>query len=65
MKSRTLINNKVDIDISNEVLLFAFRTVATAGAVIGTWALCCIGSALLSQGPLNMLRGYITAMTGF
>ncbi|MEJ2136465.1 MAG: hypothetical protein P8X86_14645 [Desulfofustis sp.] len=47
-------------------LLSILMTVASASAlVIGVWAFACLASALFSQGLTAVVRGYITAITGF
>jgi len=33
-------------------------------ALIGIWGVTCIVAALTNVGPLKMVRGYITAITG-
>ena len=58
-------NIKIDtIDTTDEILVLGMRTAAVICALIGTWALFSLVAALVHAGPLAMLRGYITAITG-
>lgn len=64
MKTPILLKDHVDVDISLEVMRFFARVGAVMGALIGIWALTSLAAALASAGPLAMVRGYITAITG-
>lgn len=64
MKSSIITKENITIDTSNEILVLGLRTGVVISALIGVWALCCVVSALINAGPLGMLRGYITAITG-
>lgn len=35
-----------------------------AAALIGLWAVACFVGALLSNGPLGLIKGYFSAVTG-
>ncbi|NTV14751.1 MAG: hypothetical protein HGA96_12605 [Desulfobulbaceae bacterium] len=35
-----------------------------AAALIGLWAVACFASAIMSAGPLGVLKGYFSAVTG-
>jgi hypothetical protein len=64
MKTPILVKDNIDMDISLEVMRFFARVGAVLGALIGIWALTNLAAALASVGPLAMVRGYITAITG-
>lgn len=64
MKSSIITKKNVTIDTTDEILVLGLRAGVVMSALIGTWALCCVVSALIHAGPLAMLRGYITAITG-
>ena len=64
MKSSIITKENVKIDATDEILVLGMRTGVVISALIGTWALCCIVGALVQAGPVAMLRGYITAITG-
>jgi len=33
-------------------------------ALIGLWAIACLVSALIKEGPINLLKSYFSAVTG-
>lgn len=65
MKSPIITKEKVDVEISTEIMAFGFKVGVTSCALIGIWAACCLVAALISSGPIQMARGYISAITGF
>ncbi|MFW2365805.1 MAG: hypothetical protein ACN4GW_05270 [Desulforhopalus sp.] len=65
MKSPIITREKIDTDISNEIVAFGFKIGVTGCALVGIWAVCCLLAGLASSGPVQMIRGYITAITGF
>ena len=65
MKSPIITKERVDVDISSEVMAFGLKVGVAGCAMIGIWAVCCLLAALVSSGPVQMVRGYITAITGF
>ena len=65
MNTRIHLKEKIDLDIAYEVMRF-FAKVGTAGGILlGIWALTSLIAGLISAGPLGMVRGYITSITGF
>lgn len=64
MKSPVITKEKVNINTTDEVLYFGLRAGAVVCAVVGLWALSCLASAVFHAGPLAVIRGYITAITG-
>jgi len=64
MKSSIITKEKIKVDAADEILVLGLRTGVVICALIGTWALCSLVAALVNTGPLTMLRGYITAITG-
>ncbi|WP_136807055.1 hypothetical protein [Desulfosediminicola flagellatus] len=56
---------EVNVDFSEEVTSFGMMSGAVAGVFIAVLAGICLISALISSGPVEMLRGYITALTGY
>lgn len=65
MESPIITREKVDVEISTEIMAFGFKVGAASCGLIGLWAACCLVAALISSGPIQMARGYITAITGF
>jgi len=65
MKSPIIIREKIQVDIADEVMSFSFKAGTVLGALIGIWAVSCLVAALINIGPLQMAKGYVTAITGF
>jgi hypothetical protein len=65
MKSPIITKERVQVDITDEVMRFTLKVGTTLGALIGIWAVSCLVAGLINVGPLQMVRGYITAITGY
>ncbi len=65
MKTPVISKDKIHVDIANEIMRFMLKFGIVLCALIGTLAFTCLASRLISVGPLQMARGYITAITGF
>lgn len=64
MKSQIITKEKTDLDVSDECSRFGLRIGGLVCALIGLWGVACLLFALVSAGPMEMIRGYITAVTG-
>ena len=64
MKTPVISKDKIHVDIANEIMRFMLKVGIVLCALIGTLAFTCLASRLISAGPLQMARGYITAITG-
>lgn len=51
-------------DVGYEASAFALGTGMVMAALVGIWGAACLLSALVSVGPLNVVKGYITALVG-
>lgn len=65
MKSRTVINENVTIDVTEEIMGFGLKVGAVLSALIGIWGFTCLLAGLVNFGPLEMIKGWFTAITGF
>lgn len=65
MKSPIITREKIQVDIADEVMSFTFKVGTALGVLIGFWAVSCLVAGLINVGPLQMAKGYITAITGF
>lgn len=65
MKSPIITKEDIQVDINDEVSRFTVKLGTVISALIGIWAVSCLVAGLISAGPLQMVRGYITALTGF
>jgi hypothetical protein len=61
-KTKTQVKEKVQaLDVASKVTVALF---GGAAALIGLWAVACFAGAVLSSGPLAVIKGYFTAVTG-
>ncbi len=65
MKSPIITKDDIQVDINDEVTRFTVKLGSVISACIGIWAVSCLVAGLISAGPFQMVRGYITALTGF
>ncbi len=65
MKSPIITREKIQVDIADEVMRFTLKVGTVLSALIGIWAVSCLVAGLISVGPLQLVRGYITAITGY
>jgi hypothetical protein len=65
MNTPIITKEKIQIDIADEILSFTLKAGTVLCALIGIWGITCIVAGLTSAGPIAMIRGYITAITGF
>jgi hypothetical protein len=63
-KSRTQVqvnDQSQTLDATSKVTVALFGGVA---ALIGLWAVACFAGALVTAGPLALIKGYFSAITG-
>ncbi len=65
MKSPIITREKIQVNIAEEITSFAYKAGTILGAVVGVWAISCLVSALIRIGPVELVKGYITAITGY
>ncbi len=53
-------NIKAGYETSN----FALGVGISMAAIVGLWGTACLVSALMSNGPLSLVKSYITAVLG-
>jgi len=64
MKTPMITKERIDVDISSELLDFSLKCGTVLSALIGIWAVSCLAAGLNSIGGLNVVKGYLTAITG-
>ncbi len=64
MTTNTQTTTRNKAEIGYETSTFALGTGMVMAALVGLWGAVCLASALVSVGPLNVLKGYLTAMLG-
>jgi len=55
---------KTKEDIKSETTRFALGVGLVTAAMIGLWGGISLVNATISNGPLNVLKGYVTAVFG-
>lgn len=56
--------NRIKVDAGYETSKFALGVAMTMAALVGFWGVACLVNALLSNGPVSLLKSYFTAITG-
>ena len=64
MKSPIITKNDVKVDISDETAKFMLKIGSAFCALVGIWAISCLAAGSASAGPMQMIRGFITTITG-
>lgn len=64
MESSIITKDKIRVEYADELMRFGLKVAVVSGSVIGIWAVTCMLVCLVDLGPLEMIRGYITAITG-
>ncbi len=64
MTTNTQTTTRNQVDAGYETSKFALGVGMTMAALIGLWGTACMASALVNAGPLNVLKGYFTAVIG-
>ncbi len=65
MKSPIITREKIQVDITDEVMGFAFKLGTVLSTLIGIWAVSCLVAGVINAGPLQLVKGYLTAITGY
>lgn len=64
MNTNTTTTTGTHIDATYETSKFALGVGLSAAAMLGVWGLVSLVSALLMNGPANLVKSYLTAVTG-
>jgi len=57
-------NTNTQVEAGYETSTFALGAGMTMVALVGIWGFACIASAMMSMGPLSVVKGYLTAVVG-
>ncbi len=55
---------KNNADAGYETSKFALGLGMAMAALVGLWGTACLTSALMNNGPFNLVKGYLTAVLG-
>jgi len=62
-KTRVKVNDQAQVlDATSKVTVALFGGAAT---LIGLWAVACFAGALMTAGPVGLIKGYFSAVSGF
>ena len=56
---------RTDTGVEHEISTVLFTVVSASALLLGIWAGACLIGAVLDHGLLTLLRGYLTAVTGY
>ena len=64
MTATTHTTTRTQTNAGYDVSTFALGTGIAMAALVGLWGAACLVSALVSVGPMNVVKGYLVAMIG-
>ena len=64
MTTNTNTANTTQVDAGYEASKFALGVGLSMAALVGLWGVASLVSALASNGPLSLVKSYLTAVTG-
>ena len=64
MTTNTNTTTRTQVEAGYETSTFALGAGMTMAALVGIWGFACIASAMMSMGPMNVVKEYLTAIVG-
>ena len=64
MTANTQTTTNTRIEAGHETSTFALGAGMIMAALVGIWGFACLASAMMSMGPMNVVKGYLTAVIG-
>ena len=64
MTANTNTKTRTQVEAGYETSRFALGTGMVMSTLIGIWGTTCLMSALISVGPMNLVKGYFTVLIG-
>ncbi len=65
MKTVVESTRTTETEVTHDVLSILMTMVSASALIIGIWAIASFFAALVNHGLTALVRGYITAITGF
>jgi len=65
MKTVVESTRTTETEVTHDVMSILMTMVSASPLIIGVWALACFVAALVNHGLTALVRGYISAITGF
>ncbi len=63
-KTNTQTTIRTKVEAGYETSKFALGAGMVMAALLGVWGVACLVSALVSVGPMNVVKGFFTALIG-
>lgn len=64
MNTNTNTTTRTHVDAGYETSKFALGVGLSMAALVGLWGVASLVSALTSNGPVSLVKSYLTAVTG-
>ena len=64
MKAINKTNTQVKVNASETAERATIAILGGASVLIGLWAVACFAAALVSTGPVGLIKAYFSAVTG-
>ena len=64
MTTKTNTTTRTQVEAGYETSKFALGAGMIMAALVGIWGFACLTSAMMSMGPMNVVKGYLTAVIG-
>ncbi len=64
MNTKTQTASSPHLDAAYEISSFALGVAMTMASLVGVWGVTCLTSAMSTIGPLDVVKGYLTAIIG-
>ena len=64
MTANTHTTTTTQVEAGYETSKFALGAGMAMAALVGIWGAACLASAMISMGPLNVVKAYFTAVIG-
>jgi len=64
MTTNTNTTTTTQVDAGYETSKFALGAGMTMAALVGIWGFACLATAMVSVGPLSLVKGLLTAVIG-
>ncbi len=65
MKTIIETTRTTETEVTHDVLGVLMALLSASAILIGLWSAACFIGALVNHGLVSVLRGYLTAVTGF
>ena len=64
MTTNTNTTTRTQVEAGYETSKFALGAGMTMAALVGIWGFVCLATAMVSVGPMSLVKGFLTAVIG-